>query len=261
MTESGLLTGLALGGGYVGSLVILFRWFASSRTSHALAIELGRPQANAGSVCRWRLILRFNGIAAITAALLFSEFKAFSFLAGSVVPGVHCVEGWPPVIRCTLDVAASTSVRGAAAAVLLGVSAMLVVTSWALKHSPYWPFAILVLGIVVFGAVADLVVGVDGPARPQLCFRLVTALALTAAVGFALGLLILQVESVAACMRGALAHMIGASVRILGALSMLTLWPSLPPASAVAMLIVLLVPGVATALAGTAALSLAAGDE
>ncbi len=111
------------------------------------------------------------------------------------------------------------------------------------------------LAMLAFGAAIDLVAG-NGAARQDIVFRLVAGLQLTAAVGFALGLMILPVRKAGAVITGVLGQAAGASVRILGGLLMLALWPSLPAATAVALLIVtLLVPGVASALTAAAVIS------
>lgn len=261
MVSGRLLSGIGLAGVYIGALTVLFRWLAASARSHVLSLAPSVPERVLRSTCRFRRGFRSAAIAALAAGLLIGEATALSYLADALVPGVHCPGGWLPVAGCTLDVDGAASARGAALAILWCATAGLVVVYRARHNSPYRPFAILVLGLVAFGAGLDSIVGIGGPARPQLCFRLIGALQLTAAAGFALGALILPIRSLGACIRSVLSHAGGATIRVLGALSMLMVWPYLPPASAVAMLIVLLVPGVATALTGAVALSLADASE
>lgn len=256
MSSGKLLSGVFLAGAYLGALAILFRWFASSTRSHVLPLAPSIPMQVARSVCRWRLGFRSAAIAGLAAGLLMGEAMALVYVAASFVPGVHCAGGWPPMAACTLDVASAASARGAALVVLSCAIAGLAAVNRARNKSPYQPFIVLLFSIIAFGAAIDLSLEIDGPARPQLCFRLIGALQWTAAAGFVLGALILPMDSLTACIRSVLAHMGAALVRVLGALSMLTVWPYLPPASAVAMLVLLLVPGVATALTGAVALSL-----
>ncbi len=127
-----------------------------------------------------------------------------------------------------------------------------------MRASVTYPVLLLLTGIISFGAVIDIILGGLNPARAEIIFQVAGCLQITAAAAFSLGALILGAETLAALLRSVLAQMVGAGVRLLGALAMLSIWPYMPPASAVALLLVgVLVPGVATALTSIAALATA----
>ncbi|MCL4766016.1 MAG: hypothetical protein KJZ80_07285 [Hyphomicrobiaceae bacterium] len=256
MTGSGLLTAAVLGAAYLSSLALLLRWSARIEGSHVLAIARVRPTHCAGPGLQARVALFTAAASIVAAALLALEAKALAFIGSSRVPGMTCPPGWLPAPACTLEVASSQPGAGTASAILLVCAAMMLAARRSMYRSALYPLACLLLGIAAFGAAADLASGSDGRARPQLAFRMAAGLQLTAAAGFVLTALVLRVRSIAAMRRCVLAHLAGACVRLLGALSMLALWPFLPRASAAALLVVmLLVPGVATALTGATAMA------
>ena len=219
-----------------------------------LAPDVSKPVAP--SPCRLRRGFCIMAMIGVAAGLLIGEATVLAQLASAIVPGVGCPGSWLPVTGCTADTTGAVPSRSAAFAILSCAAVTAGVLTRVTMNSPYRAFVVLVLGIVAFGATIDLIAAKNEPAPSQHCFRLISALQWAATAGFALGALILPAKSLAAFVGSVLAHMGAASVRILGALAMLTVWPYLPPASAIAMLVVLLVPGVATALTGAVALSL-----
>ena len=261
LPDSRLLIGVSILGAYIGALMILFRWFSVSCASHILSVEPSRPRVRSQPTSWWRSVLRLAWISGAAGVPLIAEVNALNQLAATFVPGVQCGDGWLSIRRCTMEVAGSISPRGAGAVILIGCALSFLAGSRLISRTAYFPFAVLALGIASFAAGIDILFGIDGPARPSLIFRFSSALALTAAGGFALGALILRTNSIAAYVHAMLAHAVGASIRILGALALLMLWPFLPPASAVAIMILLIVPGVATAFTAAAVLSIAPDDE
>ena len=252
----GLLTAATLGGSYIASLYFLLRWFAGSDSSHVLPITDNCPMPRNPTRARWLETFRIGLISASAVLLLALEANTFTFL-GSWVPGVTCREGWMPAADCFINVTASTRPgRVAALAILIGSATLFLVARRRMPASVLYPTALLLLGILGFGAALDLIVGTTEAARPKIMFKVIAGLQLTAAAGFGLGALVLRLGSVQGAIRCLLAHLAGACVRILGAVSMLAFWPMLPAASAVALIVVLLlVPGVATALTAAAALA------
>lgn len=261
LSESRLLIGVALCSAYIGALVILFRWFSASRASHVLPVESSRPPARSKSTLWRQSAVRLAWIPIAAGALLIAEINALVQLATVFVPGVQCDDSWLSIRRCTMGVETSILARHASAFLLSSCILIFLVISRLIRHAAYFPFSALALGIVAFAAGIDVLVGINEPARSSLIFRVSGVLALTAAAGFTIGALILRAESILAYIRAMLAHVMAALIRILGALALLMLWPFLPPASAVAIIILLIVPGVATALTAAAVLSLAPGDE
>jgi len=255
MIGSGTLATAMLGGGYAASLVLLLRWFAGSHASHILPVEDDRPKQRAPARLRGPSARRSVLTLGIASALLAAEANAFALIS-TWVPGLSCQQGWLPTAECMLDAASRQPGRGAALAILIGCAGMLIAARRITGCSVFYPTAALMLSIIAFGAVVDLVAGGGGAARPEIVLKLTAGLQLTAAAGFALAAIVLELRTATAWVRCLPAHIAGACVRILGALSMLALWPNLPAASAVALLVVLLlVPGVATALTTAAAIA------
>lgn len=256
MIGSPLLTAALLGASYISSLVLLFRWFARSDTSRVLPLEQNGPDKQHCSRCQPHIVMRLLCVIGSAAGLLACEAGAFAVVGSYLVPGFSCPDGWLPTSECILDTNSGKPGRETALEILLGCAAILLAARRLACRGPFYALAFLVTSIISFGAACDLVAGVESPARPYFAFKLIAALQLTAALGFILGNLILRMHAIAAFLRCTLAHMAGACVRILGALAMLAVWPNLPPASVIALILtLLLVPGVATALTGAAALS------
>ncbi len=253
MVPNGFLTAAVLGAGYIGLLTSLFRWCAASKQSHVLALDCGGVERCAP--CKAR---RFHMSLAVglAVALFCLEASGFMFLARLIGFPATCPASWLPLYGCTLSLAHAQPGASTAAGLLLGCVMVLLIARRAMPGSAFYPLTLLLIGIISVGAAVDLVAGSSAPARPQLVLRLATGLQVTAAVAFVLGLMILRGWSLAAFIRAVTAHAAGAGVRALGVLSMLAVWPHLPPASAIALLIAfVLVPGIATALTSVAALS------
>lgn len=260
--EGRLLAATVLLALYISSLAMLLRWFATSQRSHVLSVE---PRCCAHSdtdrASSWQAVYRFGWASAASGVLLVAELTALAFLATFFVPGVQCADGWH-VRGCTMDAQSMASLRVDGTPILIGSTGLYLAANRLIRRTAYYPCAVLALGILMFAATTDVLMGVEGPARPQLCFRLAGSLALTAAAAFLLSAVILRPHSMMAHVSAVLAHAMAALVRLLGALALLMLWPYLPPASAIAILLVLLVvPGVATALTAAAVLSIASIDD
>lgn len=261
MISSGLLTTAMLGGGHIASLFFLFRWFSNSDASHVLPIGDDPPTRRAAGRFTLRAGFRVALVAGIATALLAIEANALAAI-GSWVPGVICGGNWLPTLDCRLEAASSQLGREVALAILVGCAVTMFAARHLMSSSVLYLPALLMIGIIGFGAAADIIAGGEAAARPELLFRIIAGLQLTAAAGFALSAVILPLRSVTAAIRCLLAHMAGASVRILGAISILALWPNLPAASAIALVVtMLLVPGVASALTAAAALATSTGCD
>lgn len=254
MTSSPLLNAALIGAGYLSSLVLLFGWFVRSETSHVL--PLGKSAASIVSRCRWRTAVELILVSVFAAGLLAVETGAFARTGKFLVPAFSCPNDWLPTSECSLDFASGIRGRSTAFIILMACATILLAIRRFALSSAYYPLALLLLAMMGFGATADLVSGGRNAAPPQLVFRIVAAMQFAAAFAFALGVFILRPKTIAEFMRCMLVHLAGACVRILGAFATLAIWPHLPPASAITLLFAaLLVPGVATALAGAAALS------
>ena len=241
---------------YIVAIALLFRWFARAEKSHVLPITNDRPAAHR-SRNPAGLLLRIALSVGAAATLLAIEVGAFAGLSYYLVPDLSCPTGWffPP--DCTLRIEPVANGNTTPEILILLICAMVLLVARRFAYeSNFYPLVLIFCGMASFGAAVDLISGIDNPARPQLVFKLVTALQFTAAFGFALGLLIMKPRA-DSFVRGAVGHIAGACVRLLGAVAMLLVWPRLPPASAVTFLLTLLLaPGVATALSGAAALSI-----
>lgn len=256
MTGSGLIAAAALGAAYLASLVLLLRWTARVEGSHVLAIGHVLPTTRRVRGLDGRALLFIVVVPALAAALLMLEAQAVAVLGGTRVSATLAPPGRLIATDGTLVLASGRPGREAAAAILFLAAALMMAARRLIQNNAVYPLAVLMTGLIAFGALADLASGSEGPARPQLAFRTAAGLQLTAAGGFIIGALVLRVRSMAVLMRGVLAHMAGAGARLLGVLTMLALWPALPRASAAALLVVLLlVPGVATTLAGATAMA------
>lgn len=252
MIDSGLLI-LATSCGYIGSLVLLARWFAACEATHVLPLDGSQPGSDAGT--RWWAALRAVPALGLAAAMLVLEMKAF-VLVGAWALDISCPYDWLPVPDCSLELDSAHPGRGTALAIFICCAAAFFAAHQFISRSIFYPATALILAMLAFGAASDLVAGSHGIARSGIVFRLTAGLQLTAAAALLLGLVVIRSASVPALIHCLLAHMAGACVRILAALLMLALWPSLPAASAVALVAVaMLLPGVASALSAAAALA------
>lgn len=232
---------LALSAAYATSLFVLFRYFGKSRSSHVLLVECIEPnKILAGD--RNRRLLKLTPSAALAAGLLWLESSALVLVTGT--------------LGTTSNVAPMLPGRSTALAILLCSAAFQYLARKFILASVAYPVVLLLTGIIGFGAVIDIAAGGSGAARLEIIFQVAGWLQITAAVAFALGTLILSAETLAVLIRAVLAHVAGAGARILGALAVVAVWPYMPPASAIALLLAaVLVPGVATALTSIAALA------
>lgn len=253
MIYSGILV-LATAGGYVASLVLLARWFSAAEATHVLPVEASQPVPH-GGMQRWGIIFHAAFATGIAAALFVLEAKALA-LAVSWVLGVDCQDVWLPAPNCSFDAEQSRPGTGMALIVLVGCGTAGALARRLMRASVFYPPAVLMLGIVAFGSVCDTLAGGGEGGHPVIVLEVAAGLQITAALALAIGLVVLHTRTLAALIRGLAAHIAGAGVRILAALTMLSLWPGLPAASAVAVLVVaMLVPGVASALTAAAALA------
>lgn len=243
-------------GAYLASLMLLLRWFSASRATHVLPAETIQPARRDGVGMRWQVFYAVPALGIAGAALVL-EAKGLALVASWAL-SLDCQDGWLLAADCSLEAdQKSHPGRGVALVILAACSTVFAITRRLMHESVFYPASTLMLGILGFGAACDLVAG-GGGSQPQIVFKVAAGLQLTAAAALALGLVVLQVHALGVLIRGLAAHMAGACVRTLAALTMLSAWPALPAASAGALLLaVMLVPGVASALSAIAALGAA----
>lgn len=242
-------------GAYLASLMLLLRWFSASRATHVLPAETIQPARRDGVGMRWQVLYAVLALGIAGAALVL-EAKGLALVVSWAL-SLDCQDGWLLAADCSLEADQGHPGRGVALVILVACSAVFGITCRLMHESAFYPASTLMLGILGFGAACDLVAG-GGGSQPQIVFKVAAGLQLTAAAALALGLVVLQVHALGVLIRGLAAHMAGACVRTLAALTMLSAWPALPAASAGALLLaVMLVPGVASALSAIAALGAA----
>lgn len=240
---------------YFGALAAFFAWCSRSRLRCVLPLD---PRRGSGfeqnSLPGWPYVL-FPSFLAV--GVISAEAAISLYVAGIIIPGLKCSTIFWSFVECTQDELVNVDVCGPAI-VSIGSVAVYLAARFSIKERPAFPSILFACGLLLFGAVCDVLSAISNPANVTLLLQLAMSVQLTAGAGFLFSLMILRPSSflMAAC--GLVAYLVSAAVRTLGFAATLSMAKFLPAASGTALWIALMIlPGMATALAPAAVMGVA----
>jgi len=248
---------LFAGAGYFGGIATFLGWCSGARSSHVLPLD-ALPLCRKSKTNR-RKGWQFFWWSLFAAGILALEVIATSELAELLVPEFRCSGSFWPMVNCIIEPSAPS---GSVGAVIVGSTAVLLAAHRYIRMRPVYPSVVLLAGIILFGAITDVLGGVGHSASMTAMMQLAASVQFVAAAGFLIAVSILQPPSVATLAWGACAHVGCAVIRIFGIAAMFGLTRHLPPASATAIwLTLMVVPGISTALAPAAVLGVVSAQR
>lgn len=245
--------GFVLAAGYLSCLTAAAIYIARPKASHLLVIEPPSPIGH-------RPLFAARGLMAATAILAWCgglvavETWIVGRFAPSLIEGLACAQRWLPPLSCELPGSPPIAGQRLALVALVAYGAIGSMVWLTAKDSALLPLAMLGLGFLAFGALADLVAAAPASARPGVLTGAIAAIQLTAAAALAFALIAMPSPRPVALLKLHTAYLAVLGLRLLALLSLLSLWTRAPPAMAVSTLLVLvLIPGVAGGAAIVAA--------
>lgn len=241
---------------YLSCLFAAAVYLARSKASHVLPIGAATPHVRRPLLVAGSAIV---GVPAFAwcATLVLLETWAISEFAPYAIKNLFCEPRWLPPLSCALPtnlLAGGQSLGLASLGFCLAVGLLIWHTA---RRTWLIPFSMFALGLLAFGALADVVANTSASARSEILFGGAAVIQLAAAAGLMFSLMVapslrfLRLHAV---------YMIVLALRLLGLVSLMSLWPKFPSAIAVSALVTLmLIPGVAAAAAILSSALLATG--
>jgi hypothetical protein len=169
---------------------------------------------------------------------LLCETFVFTSQFPQLLPQLTCKVTLLPPLQCSLSDLNSFIDRRYVAAIIFGLTLVLALLLRTLvRHRTFYPLWQLVNAIVAFGAIVDLVVGRNEPARLPVLLGTIAMLQFAAAAALALGLWLVRTIKPRTVVRLLFAHSSALALRMAGAIWMLAAWHHLPGATAIAIMI------------------------
>ena len=176
------------------------------------------------------------------------EVWLISSFAPSWIEGLSCEPRWFPPLDCEMPIKSLEQGRFVALLIVWTTSGLALLIWFAAQRASVLPFALFTLGLFTFAGLADLIMGASASARSEILFGAEASIQITAAAALALALVIVPSASPAVFLRLHMFYLFVAAFRLLGLISLLSIWLRVPSAIAVSTLIALvLIPGIVAA--------------